>query len=138
MGVRVRTAAIVLGLAVLGGCAGSTEGEPRSQQGWVPDGEPVNCINTRQIRSTHVIDDRTIHFFMTNRRMYRNELPFACSGLGFQRAFKHNSRMSQLCSVNSITVVQPGMRSGTGVSCPLGRFQPMKPVPAAPAGPAAG
>jgi len=131
---RISTGAIMgagmIGLAFLAGCAGATEGEPRSRQGWVADGEPVNCISTAQIRSTHVLDDQTIHFVMSNRRMFRNELPFACSGLGFNRSFKHNSRTSQLCSSNSITVVQPGMRQGTGTSCPLGRFQPMKPVPA--------
>ena len=117
-------------LLLLAGCANSSDGEPRARQSWVPDGDPVSCISKRQIRSTHVVDDRTINFVMNNRRMYRNELPFACSGLSFQRAFKTNSRSSQLCSSDSIRVVQPGMTRG-GFACSLGRFQPMKPVAAA-------
>jgi Family of unknown function (DUF6491) len=113
----------------LAGCADSGNSTPRSQQVWVPDGDPVTCINLRQIRSTHVVDDRTINFVMGSNRMFRNELPFACSGLGFSRAFKHNSRTSQLCSMDSITVIQGGR--ATGARCSLGRFQPMKPAPAA-------
>ncbi len=120
------------GLAVallLASCADGGNSTPRSQQVWVPDGEPVTCITLRQIRSTHVVDDRTINFVMGSNRMFRNELPFACSGLGFSRAFKHNSRTGQLCSMDSITVVNGGR--ATGARCSLGRFQPMKPAPAA-------
>jgi hypothetical protein len=116
-------------MLALAGCATDSSSTPRSQQLWTPQGEPVNCITLSQIRSTNVIDDRTIHFVMNGRdRMFRNELPFACSGLGFNRAFKHNSRTSQLCSVDTITVIQSGRR---GPTCGLGRFQPMVPVPAA-------
>jgi hypothetical protein len=86
----------------------------------------VNCITIRNIRSTSVIDDRTIHFIMNGRdRMFRNELPFACTGLGFSRSFAHNSRTSQLCRVDTITVIQGGSR---GMTCALGPFQPMVPV----------
>lgn len=123
----MRTMLSILVLAVLGGCAGSSD-TPRSQRTWVPDGEPVNCISLRNIRSTNVPDDRTINFVTSNSRMFRNDLPFACSGLGFERAFKHQSRTSQLCSVDTIQVVRSGRP--TGVSCGLGRFQPMKPAPA--------
>lgn len=125
--------ALMLAAFAIAGCSGSTEGEPRSRQGWVPDGDPVRCITIRQIRSTHVIDDRTIHFVMNNRLMFRNELPTTCPGLGFSRAFAHNSRTSQLCSVDTITVVQAG-GGVPGARCGLGMFQPMK--PAAPATPA--
>lgn len=126
-----QTRLIVFGVAMLGlaGCATDADHVPRSQQLWTPQGETVSCITTNQIRSTHVVDDRTINFVMTGRnRMFRNELPFACSGLSFNRAFKHNSRTGQLCSVDTITVIQNGRR---GATCGLGRFQPMVPVPAA-------
>ena len=128
----MRKAGMIIGLtmaASLAGCATDPNAVPRSQQLWMPQGDPVNCITINQIRSTHVVDDRTINFVMTGRdRMFRNELPFACSGLSFNRTFKHNSRTSQLCSVDTITVIQSGRR---GPTCGLGRFQPMVPVPAA-------
>ena len=106
----------------------------RSQQLWTPDGAPVNCISLQSIRSTHVVDDRTITFVISNNRMFANTLPRACQGLGRNRGFTHNSRTTQLCAVNSITVVQHGGNRMASPSCGLGQFQPMKPVPASPAG----
>ena len=115
-------------LVALAGCA---TGNNQSLPMWTAQGAPVNCIIINQIRTTHVVDDRTIHFMMAGRnRMMRNELPFACPTLGFNRAFKYNTRTLQLCSVDTITVIQPGGRPGP--RCSLGRFQPMVPVKPAP------
>jgi hypothetical protein len=119
--------AAALGLA-LSGCAQTTEGAA-NQTVWVAEGPPVTCITTNQIRSMRIVNDQTIDFEMTGRRVFRNEMPFRCSGLSFHRSIRHNSRTSQLCSMNTITVNQPG--SGwSGASCPLGRFQPLVRVPA--------
>lgn len=131
------TVVVLLSAASLAGCASDGDRTPQSQQLWTPQGEAVTCINTNQIRSTHVVDDRTINFVMNGRnRMFRNELPMSCPGLSFNRAFAHNSRTGQLCSMNTITVVQGG-GSPRGATCGLGRFQPMVPVeaPATPAAP---
>lgn len=130
-----------LGLALaamvsLAGCAGSGEGT-RQQTVWVADGPPVNCITTHQIRSMRIINDQTIDFEMTGNRVFRNNLPFRCPGLSFNQAIRHNSRTSQLCSVNSITVLTPG-RGPNGPTCALGQFQPLKRVPVPETPPAAG
>jgi hypothetical protein len=115
-----------LTLLMLTSCATDSDRVPSAQQRWTPQGDPVNCVTIRNIRSTSVIDDRTIHFIMNGRnQMFRNELPFACTGLGFSRSFAHNSRTSQLCRVDTITVIQGGSR---GMTCALGQFQPMVPV----------
>lgn len=124
----VRRAGSIGVLLVLVACA-KDGGTPRAQQIWVPDGDPVNCITLRQIRSTHVVDDDTIQFFINSRRMFQNDLPNRCPGLSFSRAFRHNSRTQQLCSVDTITVIQPGP-GPQGATCMLGRFQPLKPMPA--------
>ena len=129
MKTAITTAGTLLLALAISGCADSSNSTPRSQQVWVPDGEPVNCITLRNIRSTHVVDDRTINFVVSSRRMFRNDLPFACPGLGFSRAFKHNSRTGQLCSVDTITVINNS--NIRGPSCGLGRFHPMKPMPVA-------
>jgi hypothetical protein len=118
---------------MLAGCAQDNEGVSR-QTVWVADGPPVNCISTNQIRTLRVINDRTIDFEMTGRRVFRNELPITCQGLTFNRGIRYNRRGTQLCSSSSITVNQPG-RGWNGPSCPLGRFQPLKRVPAPPAPP---
>ena len=92
---------------LLAACAGSNdESAPRTV--WVAEGPPTSCITTMQIRSMRVVDDRTIDFEMTGRRVYRNNLPVRCPGLSFNTAVRHNSRTSQLCSMNTITPRSPG------------------------------
>jgi hypothetical protein len=120
---------LLAGALLLGSCASNDDRVPPAQQRWVAAGEPVTCININQLRRTSVIDDQTIDFIMSGRdRVFRNNLPVRCSGLGFNRGFTHNARAGQLCSMNTITVLEPGR--GTGAVCPLGRFQPMVRVPA--------
>lgn len=88
------------------------------------DGTPVSCVNLRNIRNTSVHGDSVIDFHMTNRRVYRNTLPMSCPGLGFEERFLYKTSIGQLCSVDIITVLQsPGLSQG--VSCGLGKFQPV-------------
>jgi hypothetical protein len=90
-----------------------------------PAGKPVSCVQLSQIQETRVRDDRTIDFVMRGRnRVYRNTLPSACPSLGFERRFSYATSLSQLCSVDIITVLyaNPPMR---GASCGLGQFQPV-------------
>lgn len=119
----------------LAGC-NQTGQDATNRSVWVPDGPPVNCISTMQLRTIRVIDDRTVDFEMSGRRTFRNTLPFSCSGLSFNRGIQHNSRTSQLCSFNTFTVKSAGT-SGRGPACRLGQFQPLKraPVPDAPPSP---
>lgn len=130
---------VMIGVAVAGmlgvaGCAGPDEGTA-NRSVWVADGPPTNCISTQQIRTTRVINDQTIDFEMTGGRVFRNELPLRCSGLSFNTRIRHNSRTSQLCSLNMVTIDSFG--SGRScASCQLGPFQPMRRAPAPTAPPA--
>ncbi len=91
----------------------------------VPDGKPVSCVQTTSIRSTSVHGDEVIDFHMTNSKVYRNTLPMSCPSLGFEERFLYKTSISQLCSVDIITVLQsPGLSQGA--SCGLGMFQPVK------------
>lgn len=121
---RLKIILIAASLTAVSGCASDPDRVPSSQRTWTPQGESVSCITTRNIRSMHVLDDHTIDFMTSNTRMFRNELPMRCPGLSFNRAVKHNSRTTQLCSVNTITVLQGG-GAPRGATCGLGRFQPM-------------
>jgi hypothetical protein len=92
-----------------------------------PAGKPVDCIPLRSIRSSSVKDDRTIDFEVSNKRIYRNILPNSCPSLGFEKRFSYATSLSQLCSVDIITVLWnagPGLQPGA--SCGLGQFQPME------------
>ncbi len=94
----------------------------------VETGPAVSCINFRNIRGTQVIDDQTIDFHVTGNKVYRNTLPNRCPQLGFQRAFAYQTSISQLCSMDVITVIVPGSGPMTGASCGLGKFTPIKPA----------
>jgi hypothetical protein len=90
-------------------------------------GEAVNCINLSQIRSSQVRDGRTIDFMMSGGKVYRNELPYQCGSLGFDRAFTYSTSLTQLCNVDIITVLQnTGGGLNRGASCGLGEFTPVK------------
>ena len=90
-----------------------------------PVGKPISCVNLRQIRETRVHGDSVIDFHMNGRKVYRNVLPNSCPSLGFEERFSYKTSLSQLCSVDIITVLRsPGLMSGA--SCGLGEFQPVE------------
>ncbi len=122
----MRLVMLVLAPLLLAGCA---EKAPRTVQTMIPAGDPVNCVQTSQIRSTRVIDDQTIDFQMRGGTLFRNTLPNRCPGLGFERAFSYRTSINQLCSVDIITVVVQGGGPQIGASCGLGMFVPVKPAP---------
>ncbi len=127
----------ILGLALLlAGCAGSDE-SATNRTVWVADGPPVNCINTSQIRTFRVIDDRTIDFERNRNVAWRNSLPIRCNGLAFGQKIRLNNRGTQLCSFDTITPTSMG-RGPNPMRCQLGQFQPMKRVPVPEAQPASG
>lgn len=84
------------------------------------------CITIRAIRQTKVVDDRTIIFYTTNNRNYKNRLPHSCSGLAMADSFSYSTSQSQLCSVDIITVLnRMGSDLAPGPSCGLGMFEPI-------------
>jgi hypothetical protein len=89
-----------------------------------PVGKDVSCVQLNQIRSTRVHGDSTIDFHMAGGKVYRNTLPNSCPTLGFEERFLYQTSISQLCSVDIITVLQSPYLS-RGPSCGLGRFQPV-------------
>ncbi|MEO9131982.1 MAG: hypothetical protein ABI240_12330 [Sphingomonas sp.] len=90
-----------------------------------PDGKPESCIRTINIRQTHVRSDSVIDFDMGGGKIYRNTLPYACPGLGFEEKFLYKTSIGQLCSVDTITVLHDSP-IGQGATCGLGAFQPVK------------
>ena len=68
--------------------------------------------------------DAVIDFVSRSGKVYRNTLPQGCPGLNFERRFSYATSLSQLCSVDIITVLQlPNITPGA--SCGLGQFQPV-------------
>ena len=90
-------------------------------------GKAQDCLQLQNIRESRVIDDKTIDFILRDGRVMRNTLPYACSSLGFEKAFSYATSLSQLCSVDIITVIYQSGGVRTGPSCGLGKFVPVPP-----------
>ena len=87
------------------------------------DREGERCISTSRIRNTHVVDDKTILFYMNGGVIYRNTLRFACPGLKRENRFSYKVTAGRLCGVDSIRVLENfGGSLGPGISCGLTQF----------------
>ncbi len=87
------------------------------------DREGERCISTSRIRNTHVVDDKTILFYMNGGDIYRNTLSFACPGLKRENRFSYKVSAGRLCGVDSIRVLENfGGSLGPGISCGLTEF----------------
>lgn len=84
---------------------------------------PESCISVKDIRKTHVRDDRTIDFELNDRSVMRNTLPYTCPQLGFEGNFSYTTTADRLCSTDVITVLVTG--NSRGASCGLGAFRPL-------------
>ncbi len=120
------------GLATAAVSGGSvSERRAKALAAYEPAGEARNCLSLTQIRSTNVIDNKTIDFRTSGGKLYRNTLPLSCPSLGFEQRFSYRTSTSQLCNVDIIRVLESyggGVRETTG--CGLGKFQPMQKVAA--------
>ena len=112
--------AAALALLAAGCAAGRSAEAPPA----VAAGAAVSCIPIASIRESRVRSDRVIDFVTTGRRVYRNTLPYDCPGLGFERRFAYSTSLTQLCSLDVVTVftTSPVQR---GATCGLGPFQPV-------------
>lgn len=87
-------------------------------------GAPVSCISTNRIRDTKVHDDYTIDFEMVDGTVYRQSLRYRCASLGFEERFAYQTTIGQLCSTDTITVLQSG-GGVPGPTCALEAFVPV-------------
>jgi hypothetical protein len=88
------------------------------------DRTPVDCIITRNIDKTDIIDDRTILFYMKgkNKPIYRNYLPSKCPNLESSDRFGYAVTSSRLCKVD---LIQALPRIGIPIPCRIGEFTPI-------------
>ena len=119
----MRKASLALALLALPATL-AVAGDRRAIPAAEPAGKPLSCIRLTDIRETRVRSDAVIDFVSRNGKVYRNTLPQRCPGLNFERRFSYATSLSQLCSVDIITVLQlPNITPGA--SCGLGQFQPV-------------
>ena len=80
-----------------------------------------NCITTRRLKGTAVIDDRNILFFMIGKTVFHNILPKQCKGLTQSGTFLYHTTAGSLCNLDTIRLLA-GNDGLDGKSCRLGYF----------------
>lgn len=88
-------------------------------------GEPRDCIDTRQILQTDIVNNRTIVFRMRSGPDYRNDLPAACPLLDDRRGITYRVYTGRLCRIDTVNVVDFTVGVDYG-ACGLGSFTPIK------------
>ncbi len=92
----------------------------------VDDINTKQCIRVRSLRSTKVIDDLNIIFFMVGSKTYHNILPRQCHGLAREERFSYETRSGNLCNLDTIRILyQGGSGLQQGNACRLGLFHPI-------------
>ena len=90
------------------------------------DREGERCINTRNIRGTDILDERTILFRMRGGDYFVNYLRHDCPGLVREERFSYRTSGGRLCQVDTIRVIEQfGGFIQEGMSCGLGVFYPI-------------
>ena len=86
--------------------------------------ESLRCVSISTIDRTEVIDGQRIAFYLTRDRIYLNTLDQSCHNLERGRPFSYSISTGQLCSLDSITVLEDLGGFSRGASCGLGVFEP--------------
>ncbi|MDP9412702.1 MAG: hypothetical protein M3Q08_01125 [Pseudomonadota bacterium] len=87
-------------------------------------GEPVNCINLRNVRSSQIID-RTAIIYDTGGTIYVNRPRAGRESLDRWDTLVTRTHSSRLCSIDVVQLFDPGSRMQTGLVF-LGDFVPYK------------
>ena len=86
-------------------------------------GKPVSCISLRDIRSSQIIDDTAIVYDTGGGRLYVNRPRIGASSLDNDDILVTKTYGSDLCSLDTITLIDRGSRMEHGF-VGLGEFVP--------------
>ena len=82
-----------------------------------------DCLQSSQIRSTAVLNDRQIAYQLRDRSVWINNLDHRCPGLDFSEAFSTEIRGSSVCAIDHIRVLENYSQNfQLGAGCGLGKF----------------
>ena len=96
-------------------------------RGFEPDGPPVQCVSTRDLRGNRSAGQTAIVFTGTGGRKWVNRPPAGCPDLGSSRALRTRTTGTRLCRGDIATVFDPVARIEYG-GCGLGDFEPYRRV----------
>jgi hypothetical protein len=110
-------------MLILLGCLINLPAAVSSMADEVQDESPRNCITTRRVTSSIIVNDLNILFLMPGKTAYLNILPKQCKGLSRYGRFIYRTTAGSLCNLDTIQVV---LSNGyPGRSCVLGSFHPV-------------
>lgn len=89
----------------------------------VRDEGPRNCLTTRRITKTIIVNDLNILFLVTGKTAYLNILPKQCIGLSRYQRFSYRTTAGSLCNLDTIRIITGSGYPGR--SCVLGSFHPV-------------
>lgn len=101
----------VLGLSVADSAMADDEEEKDNSR---------NCIQTRTLKSTAVVDDRNVLFVKIGNSVYHNRLRKDCKNLGKYKQFSYTTTSGSLCRLDAIHVMDSTGRESR--TCQLGKF----------------
>lgn len=114
----MRTSLVPLSLVLLAlaGCA--TRPAPADRLAQLLDGrsagEPVKCLQLRDIRSSQVIDGIAIVYTTQNGTLYVNQPKAGAAFLHSDTILVTDTHTSQLCDIDTVKLMNPGSRVITG------------------------
>jgi hypothetical protein len=112
---------MITGLVLTSGCTANIDTREVALTQARTVGAPQDCIRAIDISHTRIRNDSTIDFVMRGQQVYRNVLPYSCSGLAAADKFSYSPTTGELCSVEIIRVIEND--GSPGPSCGLGKFQ---------------
>ena len=119
----IKTFYMLLAVFLSAGLTTATAASQEAEQEKTVDDFVDKCVNTRRVRSTVIVDDQNILFYMSGQKAYLNVLPRRCNGLARAGRFSYQISTNRLCDLDSIRVLSGGA-SGMepGIACRLGVF----------------
>jgi hypothetical protein len=86
-------------------------------------GKPVDCVEKSRLDGPQVIDEKTLIYRESGRRIWRNDLIGACPGLEPTDTLIVDIYGGQLCRNDHFRALTPGLTI-PGPYCRLGKFTP--------------
>jgi len=110
-------------MLILLACLMAANPSPADEIADEADDNSTRCINTRRLKSTEVVNDSNLLFYMTGTTVYLNVMPRECKGLSRERRFSYSTTGRNLCSSDAIRILtDSGGSLHEGKLCRLGRF----------------
>jgi hypothetical protein len=123
---------LLIGAALLGASATALAAKPDNSKNEAKltaalagrvAGKPVDCINMRDIRSSQIIDRTAIVYDLGGGTLYVNRPRMGADSLDSDNILVTKTYSSELCSIDTINLIDRGSRFQTGF-VGLGEFVP--------------